>query len=186
MGAGVNLANSPTVSRMHEAPGAHGDTRSLLLTGEPAAAGSPDQTAGPAGEAGGAVTVPAAGASVRPAPSWAKSTPVRSLATVRVCDRISATERVREEAPSVETIVIPSTEASGVAISEAASRGCDVVQFTPNQVKDSVAGWGAAPKEQVQRMVQQRLGLASLPKPADAADAAALASWADDLAADAR
>lgn len=66
-------------------------------------------------------------------------------------------------------------QASGVAISEAASRGCDVVQFTPNQVKDSVAGWGAAPKEQVQRMVQARLGLSAPPRPADAADAAALA-----------
>jgi crossover junction endodeoxyribonuclease RuvC len=66
-------------------------------------------------------------------------------------------------------------QASGVALAEAASRGCDVVQFTPNQVKDSVAGWGAAPKEQVQRMVQARLGLSAPPRPADAADAAALA-----------
>ncbi|MFZ9629467.1 MAG: crossover junction endodeoxyribonuclease RuvC [Ilumatobacteraceae bacterium] len=66
-------------------------------------------------------------------------------------------------------------QASGVALAEAASRGCDVVQFTPNQVKDSVAGWGAAPKQQVQKMVQARLGLSSPPRPADAADAAALA-----------
>ena len=66
-------------------------------------------------------------------------------------------------------------QASGLALAEAAEFGCDVVQFTPNQVKDSVAGWGGAPKEQVQRMVQVRLGLATLPKPADAADAAALA-----------
>ena len=66
-------------------------------------------------------------------------------------------------------------QASGVALAEAAIRGCDVVQFTPNQVKDSVAGWGAAPKEQVQRMVQARLGLSAPPRPADAADAAALA-----------
>ena len=66
-------------------------------------------------------------------------------------------------------------QASGVALAEAAAHGCDVVQFTPSQVKDSVAGWGGAPKEQVQRMVQARLGLAAPPKPADAADAAALA-----------
>jgi crossover junction endodeoxyribonuclease RuvC len=38
-----------------------------------------------------------------------------------------------------------------------------------------VAGWGGADKAQVQKMVQARLGLSSLPKPADAADAAALA-----------
>ena len=36
-------------------------------------------------------------------------------------------------------------------------------------------GWGAAGKEQVQKMVQARLGLAEPPRPADAADAAALA-----------
>ena len=66
-------------------------------------------------------------------------------------------------------------QASGIALAEAASRGCDVVQFTPSQVKDSVAGWGGAEKAQVQKMVQARLGLATAPKPADAADAAALA-----------
>lgn len=66
-------------------------------------------------------------------------------------------------------------QASGLALALASSRGCDVRQFTPSQVKDTVAGWGGADKMQVQRMVQQRLGLASLPKPADAADAAALA-----------
>lgn len=66
-------------------------------------------------------------------------------------------------------------QASGIALAEAAARGCDVVQFTPNQVKDAISGWGGAPKDQVQRMVQARLGLATPPKPADAADAAALA-----------
>jgi crossover junction endodeoxyribonuclease RuvC len=66
-------------------------------------------------------------------------------------------------------------QASGLALAEAASRGCEVAQYTPNQVKDAVVGYGAATKEQVQKMVQARLGLASPPRPADAADAAALA-----------
>jgi len=66
-------------------------------------------------------------------------------------------------------------QASGLALAEAALAGCEVIQYTPNQVKDAVAGWGGANKEQVQKMVQARLGLATLPKPADAADAAALA-----------
>ena len=66
-------------------------------------------------------------------------------------------------------------QASGLALAAAWEAGCDVVQFTPNQVKDAVAGWGGANKEQVQRMVQSRLGRASVPRPADAADAAALA-----------
>lgn len=66
-------------------------------------------------------------------------------------------------------------QASGLALAQAAAFGCEVAQYTPNQVKDAVAGWGGAAKEQVQKMVQTRLGLAAPPRPADAADAAALA-----------
>ena len=66
-------------------------------------------------------------------------------------------------------------QASGLALCEAAAAGCEVVQYTPNEVKDAVAGYGSAGKEQVAKMVQARLKLSQLPKPADAADAAALA-----------
>jgi crossover junction endodeoxyribonuclease RuvC len=66
-------------------------------------------------------------------------------------------------------------QASGLALAEAASAGCVVAQYTPNQVKNAVAGWGGAGKAQVQKMVQARLGLATTPEPPDAADAAALA-----------
>jgi crossover junction endodeoxyribonuclease RuvC len=66
-------------------------------------------------------------------------------------------------------------QASGLALAEAAAAGCEVAQYTPNQVKGAVAGWGAASKEQVQRMVQTRLRLSTPPQPPDAADAAALA-----------
>src|SRR5687767_1397017 len=66
-------------------------------------------------------------------------------------------------------------QASGLALAEAAAAGCLVVQYTPNQVKNAVAGWGGAGKVQVQKMVQARLGLSMVPEPPDAADAAALA-----------
>jgi crossover junction endodeoxyribonuclease RuvC len=66
-------------------------------------------------------------------------------------------------------------QASGIAMAEAAAAGCDVVQYSPNEVKDAVAGYGAATKEQVQDMVQTLLGLPMRPEPPDAADAAALA-----------
>ena len=66
-------------------------------------------------------------------------------------------------------------QASGLALAEAAAAGCEVAQYSPNQVKDAVAGWGGAGKEQVQKMVQARLRLDRPPRPADAADAAALA-----------
>ena len=66
-------------------------------------------------------------------------------------------------------------QASGIAMAEAVAAGCEVVQYTPNEVKLAVAGDGAADKVQVQQMVQRLLGLARPPRPADAADAAALA-----------
>jgi len=66
-------------------------------------------------------------------------------------------------------------QASGLVLASAAGAGCEVVQYTPNEVKAAVAGNGSAPKEQVQRMVQSLLGLAERPSPPDAADALALA-----------
>ena len=66
-------------------------------------------------------------------------------------------------------------QASGIAMAEAAGRGCEVVEYSPNEVKQAVTGYGAATKQQVQIMVQTLLRLAKLPEPPDAADAAALA-----------
>ncbi|MCL4147612.1 UNVERIFIED_CONTAM: hypothetical protein GTU68_013676, partial [Idotea baltica] len=66
-------------------------------------------------------------------------------------------------------------QASGLALALAAKRGIPVVQYSPSAVKSVVTGDGRADKQQVQKMVQLLLGLAELPRPADAADAAALA-----------
>jgi crossover junction endodeoxyribonuclease RuvC len=66
-------------------------------------------------------------------------------------------------------------QASGVIMAEAAGRGLLVAEYSPNQVKDAVAGFGGADKQQVQRMVQMLLELDEPPRPADAADAAAVA-----------
>ena len=66
-------------------------------------------------------------------------------------------------------------QASGIAMAEAVAAGCDVVEYSPNEVKMAVTGWGGADKMQVQQMVQTLLGLPELPHPPDAADAAALA-----------
>jgi crossover junction endodeoxyribonuclease RuvC len=62
-----------------------------------------------------------------------------------------------------------------LALAAAAAAGCEVAQYTPNEVKQAVVGYGAATKEQVQRMVQSILSLPELPRPPDAADALALA-----------
>lgn len=66
-------------------------------------------------------------------------------------------------------------QASGIAMAEAVAAGCEVVQYSPNEVKSAVAGWGGADKAQIQQMVQTLLSLPRLPEPPDAADAAALA-----------
>jgi crossover junction endodeoxyribonuclease RuvC len=66
-------------------------------------------------------------------------------------------------------------QASGLALSEAAARGCEVVQYTANEVKQAVVGYGSATKSQVQQMVAAVLGLDAPPTSPDAADALALA-----------
>ncbi len=66
-------------------------------------------------------------------------------------------------------------QASGVALVAAAEAGCPVVQYSPNEVKQAVTGYGSAGKEQVQRMVQSLLRLPERPRPPDVADALALA-----------
>ncbi len=66
-------------------------------------------------------------------------------------------------------------QASGVALATAAEAGLEVVDYTPPEVKQSVVGVGNATKHQVQAMVAALLKLDSVPKPADAADACALA-----------
>lgn len=66
-------------------------------------------------------------------------------------------------------------QASGLALAAAAKAGCPVAQYSPNEVKLAVTGYGSATKKQVQAMVQVLLGLDEPPRPADRADALALA-----------
>ena len=65
-------------------------------------------------------------------------------------------------------------QASGVALACAVEHGCGVAQYTSNEVKLAVVGYGAATKAQVQTMVARQVGLAG-PLTPDAADALALA-----------
>ncbi len=56
-----------------------------------------------------------------------------------------------------------------------ATRGIPLVEFTPLQVKQGIAGNGFAKKPQVQKALKMLLGLSEIPKPDDAADALAIA-----------
>lgn len=71
--------------------------------------------------------------------------------------------------------VMGTAQAMGVVIAAAARHNVSVALHTPTEVKAAVTGNGQAGKIQVQNMVQRILKLASPPKPADAADALALA-----------
>jgi crossover junction endodeoxyribonuclease RuvC len=66
-------------------------------------------------------------------------------------------------------------QVSGLALAAAAAAGCEVAQYSANEVKLALTGYGNATKEQVQRMVAGLLDLVEPPRPADVADALALA-----------
>lgn len=66
-------------------------------------------------------------------------------------------------------------QAAGLAMCEGATRGVPVFEYSPNQIKAAVTGDGRADKAMVSEMVQTLLQLSAPPRPADAADAAALA-----------
>lgn len=92
-------------------------------------------------------------------------------------------EEWRPEAVAVERVLFQVNvrtamgvgQSSGVVMAEAARQGVPVVEYSPNEIKSAVAGYGGADKEQVATMVQRLLGLPAPPRPADAADAAAVA-----------
>ena len=75
--------------------------------------------------------------------------------------------------PERRTTIYPTRR--GVALMAAAESGCEVVQYTSNEVKQALVGYGSATKDQVQRMVASVLRLDAPPRPPDVADALALA-----------
>jgi len=91
----------------------------------------------------------------------------------------SQPDAVAVEQPFVSTRNVKSALAIGraqaVAILAAANRQIPTYEYTPTQVKQRVADYGASSKEQIQEMVRLQLGLAEAPQPNDAADALAVA-----------
>lgn len=65
--------------------------------------------------------------------------------------------------------------AQAIAILAAATNGIPAYEYTPAQIKQRVAGYGASSKEQIQEMVRLQLRLPETPEPNDAADALAVA-----------
>ena len=71
--------------------------------------------------------------------------------------------------------IMGTAQASGIALAKAAEHGLPVGLHTPSEVKAAITGYGSAAKLQVGTMVMRILALDEIPKPADAADALALA-----------
>lgn len=99
-------------------------------------------------------------------------------------DRIAALlDEHRPDAMAIERVfaqqnvrtVMGVAQISGIALHAAAARRLPVGLHTPTEVKAAITGYGAAEKLQVQNMVAKVLGLSEIPRPADAADALAIA-----------
>lgn len=73
------------------------------------------------------------------------------------------------------TTAISVGQGRGVALLALAQSGLPVEEYTPMEIKQAVAGYGGADKNQVQQMVRTLLGLSEVPRPDDAADALAAA-----------
>jgi len=97
---------------------------------------------------------------------------VQSLLALHTPDAV-AVERVLFSANARTAMSVG--QAAGVALVAASQAGCEVAEYSPNEVKQTVSGYGAADKAQVQMMIARILGLTEIPKPADAADALGLA-----------
>jgi crossover junction endodeoxyribonuclease RuvC len=113
-----------------------------------------------------------------------RSSVPRADRLARIFDGVSAL--IEEHAPqelAIEQSFVSVNARSALALGEAraaamvaaAKHGLKVSEFAPTEIKESVTGWGGAPKEQVQQMVMLQLGLEEPPTPHDAADAIAVA-----------
>jgi crossover junction endodeoxyribonuclease RuvC len=116
---------------------------------------------------------------------------IRTSASLPIAERLVSIERGleawieehRPDAVAVERVfarsdsstIMGTAQASGIALVVAARRGLPIALHTPSEVKAAVSGNGRADKAQVGAMVVRILRLTELPKPADAADALALA-----------
>ena len=111
--------------------------------------------------------------------------------------RKSSSRRLREAAEDLEKIIkrfnpdeaavedifffknlktaVKVSQARGVLLLTLERRGVKIFEYTPLQVKQAITGYGRAEKKQIQIMVKNILGLKSIPKSDDAADALAIA-----------
>lgn len=73
------------------------------------------------------------------------------------------------------TTAIAVGQARGVILLALAQQNVPLAEYTPNEIKQAVTGYGSATKKQIQEMIRTLLNLKEIPKPDDAADALAIA-----------
>ncbi|MBQ6375440.1 crossover junction endodeoxyribonuclease RuvC [Candidatus Saccharibacteria bacterium] len=92
-------------------------------------------------------------------------------------------EETKPEVVAVERLFFSKNITTGIAVAEARGvvllvaeqKGLPIYEYTPNEIKKTLTGYGSADKGQMQEMVRVHLGLKTKPKPDDAADALAAA-----------
>lgn len=92
-------------------------------------------------------------------------------------------EQTKPEVVAVEKLFFSKNITTGIAVAEArgivllvaAQKKVPIYEYTPNEIKKTLTGYGAATKTQIQEMVRMHLGLEKKPRPDDAADALAVA-----------
>jgi len=118
----------------------------------------------------GVITTPAS------SPMWERLKTIYESLTVLV-------EKYQPDRGAVEelffaknvTTAITVAQGRGVILLALANSGVTVAEYKPNEVKQAISGYGAAKKPQMQEMTRILLGLESIPRPDDAADALAIA-----------
>ena len=115
------------------------------------------------------------------------TTPIRAPLPSRLKELYESLQKVFEstkpDVVSVEKLFFSKNITTGIAVAEARGivllvaeqAGLSVFEYTPNEIKKTLTGYGSAGKPQVEEMVRVHLGLKQKPRPDDAADALAAA-----------
>jgi len=115
------------------------------------------------------------------------STPAGTALEDRLLDIYESMRKIVEETKpdcvSIEKLFFTKNITTGISVAHA--RGIvmlvarqfelPIYEYTPNQIKQTITGYGNADKKQMQKMVKTTLGLGVVPKPDDAADGLAAA-----------
>ncbi len=117
----------------------------------------------------------------------AVKTPTDESFPVRLCileEKLNSIfDRFKPDEAAMEELFFSKNITTGIAVAHArgvmmltCNKRCGkLYEYTPNQIKQALTGYGAADKGQMQRVVASHLGLSGIPRPDDAADALAVA-----------